>query len=206
MPLIQWVRRVFGKYFPKLHAPPIIIVNIIRSFYDGMVGCGIDQGSISAPLDAGSGTKQGSVITPAFQHNVFSHDAFNKCDKGVRIHFRSDGRIFNSRRLQAKTKTSSMLPRMIMFLSPTPLMMLSSLLTTVQWLAADMALPPSSRRQKYCTSWGLDHHHALSASLCAEKHWNRPRNYAITEVFLHRMLSLMMKSQYASVRVVLFNH
>ena len=47
--------------------------------------------------------------------SVMLHDAFKDCDKGVMIKFRSDGSIFNLRRLQARTKTSSMLIRDLLY-------------------------------------------------------------------------------------------
>ena len=45
--------------------------------------------------------------------------------------------------------------------------------------------------------------HARTPSLCTEKHWNRSRRSAISEVFLHRMLRSTTKTQNASVRLFL---
>ena len=66
----------------------------------------LDQWSLSAPFEVGNGAKQGWVMAPLLFSIVFSamlHDAFKECDKGVMIHFRSEGGFFNLKRLQAKT-------------------------------------------------------------------------------------------------------
>ena len=67
-----------------------------------------------------------------------------------------------------------------------------------------MALPSALRRLKSYTSQGLDNHHAPSPSLLAEKNWNLLRNSAILEVFLLKILELMMKSLLA-LHMVAYN-
>ena len=57
-------------------------------------------------------------MAPLLFSIVFSamlHDAFKDCDKGVMIRFRSDGGFFNLKRLQGKTKTSSLLIRDLLY-------------------------------------------------------------------------------------------
>ena len=63
-------------------------------------------------------------MAPLLFSIVFSamlHDAFKECDKGVMIHFRSEGGFFNLKRLQAKTKTSSLLLQNLLYTDDCPL-------------------------------------------------------------------------------------
>ena len=152
-------REGLWKILAKAGCPPRL-VNIIRSFHDGMVGRVVDQGSLSALFEVGKGTKQDCVMAPLLFSIVFSamlHDAFKDCDKGVMIRFRSDGGFFNLNVFRARPKrplcsSEICCMRMIVLLSPTLLKMLSSLLITFKELAADMALPSALRRLKSYTS------------------------------------------------------
>jgi len=110
-------REGLWKVLGKAGCPPTI-VQVIRSFHDGMVGRVVDDGCFSAPFEVSNGTKQGCVMAPLLFSIVFSavlQDAFAECDAGVKIRFRTDGSIFNLRRLKAKTKTSSMLLRELLY-------------------------------------------------------------------------------------------
>ena len=94
-------REGLWKIFAKAGCPPRL-VNIIRSYNDGMVGRVVDQVSLSAPFEVGNGTKQGFVMAPLLFSIVFLamlHDAFKSCDNRTMISFRSAGGIFNLKRL-----------------------------------------------------------------------------------------------------------
>ena len=105
------------KLLKKAGCPPKLI-GIIRSFHEGMFGRVMHDGAMSEPFAISNGTKQGCVMAPVLFSLVFSamlQDAFEQNEKGISINFRYDGGIFNLRRLQAKTKTSSMLLRDLLY-------------------------------------------------------------------------------------------
>jgi hypothetical protein len=87
---------------------PEKFVRIVQSFHDGMRGQVIDGGEMSALFNITNGTKQGCVLAPLLFCIFFSMMllvAFKDCDVGIPVRFRTDGGIFNLRRLQARTKT-----------------------------------------------------------------------------------------------------
>ena len=97
---------------------PDLFVDIIRSFHEGMVARVQDQGQTSEPFSVTNGTKQGCVMAPLLFPLVFSamlNDAFHDNDLGALIRFRTDGNVFNLRRLNSKTRTSKVLIRDLLF-------------------------------------------------------------------------------------------
>ena len=97
---------------------PDLFVDIIRSFHEGMVARVQDQGQTSEPFSVTNGTKQGCVMAPLLFTLVFSamlNDAFHDNDLGALIRFRTDGNVFNLRRLNSKTRTSKVLIRDLLF-------------------------------------------------------------------------------------------
>ena len=73
-------------------------VKIIQSFHDGMQGQVIDDGEVSGLFDIASGTKQGCVLAPRLFCIFFSLMllvAFQNCDIGIPVQFRTDCSIFN---------------------------------------------------------------------------------------------------------------
>ena len=66
-----------------------------------------DVGESSAPSPVTNGVKQGCVLPPTLFSMMFSAmltDACHDGDPGLDIRYRTDGKLFNLRRLQAKTK------------------------------------------------------------------------------------------------------
>ena len=97
---------------------PDKLVHIIQSLHDGMLGCVLDNGNSSAPFNITNGTKQGCVLAPLLFSIFFSMMllvAFKDCDEGVPIQFRTDGSVFNLRRLQARTKIFESILRDLLF-------------------------------------------------------------------------------------------
>lgn len=87
---------------------PEKFITMVRQFHDGMLARVLDDGEISDAFPVTNGVKQGCVLAPTLFSMIFSamlSDAFpDEEENGVRIKFRTDGNLFNLRRLQAKTK------------------------------------------------------------------------------------------------------
>lgn len=72
-----------------------------------MQACVLHDGDLSAPFPVTNGVKQGCVLAPKLFRMMFSAmllDTFLDTDPGIDIKFRTDGKLFNLRHLQAKTK------------------------------------------------------------------------------------------------------
>jgi len=85
-------------------------IRVIRNFHEGMMAQVLDSGEISDPFCVSNGTKQGCVLDPLLFSIYFSmmlQVAFHDCSIGVPIQFRTDGSVFNLRRLQSQTKIQS---------------------------------------------------------------------------------------------------
>ena len=79
---------------------------MITSFHEDMQGTVQYDGSSSDPFPISSGVKQGCVLAPTLFGIFFSlllSYAFNQSEDGVYLHTRSDGSLYNLRRLRAKT-------------------------------------------------------------------------------------------------------
>ena len=69
----------------------------------------IDNGDISDSFPVTDGVKQGCVLAPTLFSMVFAamlHDASQDNDDGIQLKYRTDGGVFNLRRLKAKTKVT----------------------------------------------------------------------------------------------------
>ena len=97
---------------------PAKFISLVRQFHDGMQASVQDDGEHSEPFPVTNGVKQGCVLAPTLFSMMFSamlDDAFRMGDIGVDFRFRTDGKLFNLRRLQAKTKVQEDIARDFLF-------------------------------------------------------------------------------------------
>ena len=83
-----------------------------------MSACIQYEDCISDRFDVKSGVKQGCVLAPTLFGIYFAallHHAFKDSQDGVFIRTRSDGSMFNIKRLKSKTKTTLELIRELLF-------------------------------------------------------------------------------------------
>ena len=88
---------------------PAKFINIVKQFHVGMMARVQDNGEASEAFPVTNGVKQGCTFAPTFFSIMFSamlSDAFRDSNLGISLTYRTDGSIFNIRRLQAKTKVS----------------------------------------------------------------------------------------------------
>ena len=88
---------------------PDKFVEMVKQFHDGMQASVQDDGKHSASFPVTNGVKQGCVLAPTLFSIVFSamlNDAYREGKVGVDFHFRTDGKLFNIQRLQAKSKVT----------------------------------------------------------------------------------------------------
>ena len=96
----------FWKIMAKFGCPAKFIA-MVRQFHDGMLARVQNDGEFSDPFPVTNGVKQGCVLASTLFSMVFSvmlTDAFQDGDNGIPIKYRFDGKLFNLRRLQAKSK------------------------------------------------------------------------------------------------------
>ncbi|XP_071849182.1 uncharacterized protein [Apostichopus japonicus] len=105
------------KILAKLRCPDKFIF-MIRQFHYGMMGRVMDDGALSDPFPVTNGVKQGHVLAPTLFSIVFSAMlmyAFRDLKTGIYIRFRTDGKLFNLRRLQTKPKVLEDLSSELLF-------------------------------------------------------------------------------------------
>ena len=85
---------------------PTTFIAMVRQFHDGMLARVQNDGEFSDPFPVTNGVKQGCVPASTLFSTMFSAmltDAFQDGDNGIPICYRFDGKLFNLRRLQAKS-------------------------------------------------------------------------------------------------------
>ena len=93
-------------------------ITMVRQFHDGMLARVLDEGDCSNAFPVTNGVKQGCVLAPTLFSMMFTamlSDAFCNDAENMKIKFRTDGRLFNLRRLQAKTKVEEESVRDLLF-------------------------------------------------------------------------------------------
>ncbi len=101
----------------KIGCPPQLLA-VVTSFHVNMRSTVCFNGATSESFLVSSGVKQGCVLTPTLFGIFFSmllQYAFKDCHKGVYIHTRTGGKLFNIARLRAKTKVTEVLIREMLF-------------------------------------------------------------------------------------------
>jgi hypothetical protein len=101
----------------KLGCPPEF-VNMFKQLHRDMKARFNFNGSLSEPIAIDNGVKQGDIPAPTlfsiFLAVTLSY-AFQDCDIGVFIHFRTTGKVFNLTRFNAKSKTFQTLVRELLY-------------------------------------------------------------------------------------------
>ena len=85
-------------------------IAMVRQFHDGMLARVQNDGVISDPFSVTNGVKQGCVLAPTLFSMMFSAmltAAFQDGDNGINIRYHFNWKLFNLRRLQAKSKVQT---------------------------------------------------------------------------------------------------
>ena len=102
-------REILWKIMPKFGCPAKFIA-MVRQFHDGMLARVQNDGEFSDLFPVTNGVEQGCVLALTLFGMMFSAmltDAFRDGDNGILIRYRFDGKLFNLRRLQAKSKVQT---------------------------------------------------------------------------------------------------
>ena len=95
------------KILARLGCPPKLLAILVQ-LHEGQMGQVKHSGNLSEPFPIDSGVKQGCVLAPTLFAIFFSmmlREAKEDLTDGIYIRFRTDGSVFNLRRLLARTKT-----------------------------------------------------------------------------------------------------
>ncbi|VDM00254.1 unnamed protein product [Schistocephalus solidus] len=83
---------------------------MVRQLHDGMTARVTDNGTVSEAFAVTNGVKQGCVLAPtlfSFMFSAMLMDAYRDEQPGIRIAYRNDGHLLNSRRMQTSTHVST---------------------------------------------------------------------------------------------------
>ena len=89
---------------------PAKYITVVRQFIDGMLARVQNDGEFSDPFPVKNGLKQGCVLASTLLSIMFSAmftDAFQDGNNGKPIRYRFDGKLFNLKGLQAKSKVQT---------------------------------------------------------------------------------------------------
>ena len=91
---------------------------MVRQFHDGMLARVQNDGEFSDPFPVTNGVKQGCVLAPTLFRMMFppcSQLLSRDGDNGIPIKYCFNGKLFNLRRLQAKSKVQTEVPDEFLF-------------------------------------------------------------------------------------------
>ena len=86
---------------------PLKFIAMAQQFHVGTNARVLDNGEFSQPFPVTNGVKQDCVLAPTLFSMMFPAmltDALRDGNIGVHFRFHTDGKLFNPRRLQARTK------------------------------------------------------------------------------------------------------
>ena len=89
---------------------PAKFIAMVRQFHDGMLAKVQNDGEFSDPFPVTNGVKQGCILASTLFSMMFSAMltvVFQDGDNGIPVRYRFDGKLFNLRRLQAKSKVQT---------------------------------------------------------------------------------------------------
>ena len=89
---------------------PAKCIAMVRQLHDGMLARVQNDGGFSDPFPVTNGVKQSCVLASTLFSMMFSvmlTGAFQDGNNGIPIKYRFDGKLFNLRRLQAKSKVQT---------------------------------------------------------------------------------------------------
>ena len=89
---------------------PARLIARMRQFHNGMLTRVQNDGECSEPFPVTNGVKLGDVLAPTLFSMMFTAmltDAFQYCDAGFPIRYHFNGKLFNLRRLQSKSKVQT---------------------------------------------------------------------------------------------------
>ncbi|CAJ0938707.1 unnamed protein product [Ranitomeya imitator] len=78
----------------------------------------LNDGDVSEAFPVTNSVKQGCVLAPTLFSMLFSamlSDAFNNCEDGTQVRYRTDGKLFNPKHLKAVTKVHETVIRELLF-------------------------------------------------------------------------------------------
>ena len=101
----------------KIGCPPTF-VNMFKELHRNMKARVTFNGQLSDEISIDNGVKQGDIPAPTlfsiFFAAMLSH-AFQNCERGILLRFRTTGKVFNLRRFNAKSKTFDALVRELLY-------------------------------------------------------------------------------------------
>ncbi|VDL92018.1 unnamed protein product [Schistocephalus solidus] len=89
---------------------PERFTHMVRQLHDGMMARVTDNRTVSVAFAVPNGVKQGCVLAPNWFSLIFSAmlmNAYRAEQPGIRIAYRTDGHLLNSRRMQSSTCVST---------------------------------------------------------------------------------------------------
>ena len=110
-------RNVLWKILEKIGCPPKF-VHMFKELHRNMKARVNFNGQLSDELAVDNGVKQGDIPAPTLFSIFFAvllSYAFQDCDNGILLKFRTTGKVFNLRRFNAKTKTFETLVRELLY-------------------------------------------------------------------------------------------